>query len=96
MAVKRRSRKGNQPIKTEIASVKEEAAWVRGKFDIFDKHIRWLTALIAVSAVIPPIVILWHDRKDRVQQKQIETLMNEIEKLKQQRIVNPRKVQSIP
>ncbi len=76
-------------IKTEIGSVKIDVAWIRGKLDTFDKHITWLMALIAVAVVIPPIVISWRDRKDRIQQKQIESLMDEIEKLKQQRIVNP-------
>ena len=69
-------------IKTEIESTKIDVAWVRGKLDTFDKHITWLIALIAAAAIIPQIVIAWRDRKDRVQQKQIETLMEEIEKLK--------------
>ncbi len=76
-------------IKTDIISIKEDVAWLRGKLDTFDKHFTWLMALIAVAVVIPPIVISWRDRKDRVQQRQIETIMEEIEKLKQQRIVNP-------
>jgi septal ring factor EnvC (AmiA/AmiB activator) len=76
-------------IKTEIGSVKIDVAWIRGKLDTFDKHITWLMALIAVAVVIPTIVISWRDRKDRVQQRQIESLMEEIEKLKQQRIVDP-------
>ena len=70
-----------ESVKTEIESVKEEVAWIRGKLDTFEKHVTWLLALIAVAAVVPPIAISWRSRKDRLQERQIETLMNEIEKL---------------
>jgi len=45
--------------------------------------------LIVVAVGIPQLVIAWHSRKDRTLEKQIEVLTQEIETLKQQRIVNP-------
>lgn len=77
----------NKPIKTEIESIKIDVAWLRGKLDTFEKHITWLIALIAVAVAIPPIVTSWRERKERVQQRQIESLIEDIEKLKQ-RIAN--------
>ena len=72
----------NTPIKTDVS-------WIRGKIDTLDKQISWLMVLIVVAVGVPQIVIAWRSRKDRDQQKQIEELKQEIEILKQQRIVSP-------
>ena len=70
------------PIKTDVA-------WLRGKMDNLDKQISWLMVLIVVAVGLPQAIIAWRGRKDRALEKQIETLTQEIETLKQQRIVNP-------
>ena len=48
-----------------------------------------LMAVIGVPLVILTIMIGWRSVKDNPQQKEIDTLRQEIETLKQQRIVNP-------
>ena len=74
-------------LDTRLRTVETNVAWARGKLDSLDKHINWLMALIVVAVGIPQLVIAWRSRKDRVLEKQIETLTQEIETLKQQRIV---------
>ena len=72
-----------------LRAVETDVAWTRGKLDSLDKNINWLMALIVVAVGIPQLVIAWRSRKDRALEKQIETLTQEIETLKQQRIVSP-------
>ena len=72
----------NTPIKTDVA-------WLRGKMDSLDKQISWLMVLIVVTGGLPQAIFAWRGRKDRALEKQIETLTQEIETLKQQRIVKP-------
>ena len=76
-------------LDTRLRTVETDVAWTRGKLDRLDKHINWLMALIVVAVGIPQLVIAWRSRKDRALEKQIETLTQEIETLKQQRIVSP-------
>ena len=76
-------------LDTRLRTVETDVAWTRGKLDSLDKHINWLMALIVVAVGIPQLVIAWRSRKDRALEKQIETLTQEIETLKQQRIVSP-------
>ena len=45
--------------------------------------------LIVVAVGLPQIIIAWRSRKDQALEKQIEALAQEIETLKQQRIVQP-------
>ena len=90
--VKAEITKTNDKIDTldaRLRTVETDVAWTRGKFDSLDKHINWLMVLIVVAVGIPQLVIAWRSRKDRSLEKQIETLTQEIETLKQQRIVNP-------
>ena len=90
--VKAEITKTNDKIDTldaRLRTVETDVAWTRGKLDSLDKHINWLMALIVVAVGIPQLVIAWRSRKDRSLEKQIETLTQEIETLKQQRIVNP-------
>lgn len=76
-------------LDTRLRAVETDVAWTRGKLDSLDKNINWLMALIVVAVGIPQLVIAWRSRKDRALEKQIETLTQEIETLKQQRIVSP-------
>ena len=48
-----------------------------------------LIALIVLAVGIPQILIAWRSKMDRAQGKRIEELSQEIERLKQQRIVKP-------
>ena len=72
----------NTPIKTDVA-------WLRGKMDNLDKQLSWLMVLIVVAVGLPQAIIAWRGRKDRALEKQIETLTQEIETLKQQQIIRP-------
>ena len=76
-------------LDTRLRTVETDVAWTRGKLDSLDKHINWLMALIVVAVGLPQAIIAWRSRKDRSLEKQIEVLTQEIETLKQQRIVNP-------
>jgi hypothetical protein len=92
-----------KPIKADIVTLKTDVAWIRGKFEGIDKQFEGvnqrithetnvsygLIALIVAAIAIPQIIVAWRSRKDRLLEKQIETLTQEIETLKQQRIVNP-------
>ena len=72
-----------------LRTVETNVAWTRGKLDSLDKHINWLMALIVVAVGVPQVIVAWRSRKDRALEKQIETLTQEIETIKQQRIVSP-------
>jgi len=76
-------------LDTRLRTVETDVAWTRGKLDSLDKHINWLMALIVVAVGLPQVTIAWRSRKDRTLEKQIETLTQEIETIKQQRIVSP-------
>jgi len=78
-----------KPIKADIETLKTEVAYVRGKLDILDKYVIALIALIVIAVGAPQIVIAWRSRRDRTLEKQIETLTQEIETIKQQRAVSP-------
>ena len=91
------------PIKADIVTLKTDVAWIRGKNEGIDKQFEGvnqrimhatnlsygLIALIVAAIAIPQIMMAWRSRKDRSLEKQIETLTQEIETLKQQRIVQP-------
>lgn len=76
-------------IKTEIGSVKENVASLNGRVGGLEKQMIFLMAIIVVAVGIPQIIIAWRTKRERAQEKQIETLIREVEALKQQRIVNP-------
>lgn len=83
------------PIKVEIASVKGEVAQVQRELDRFGRNIIWFIIIFAVAGIIPQRIVAWRKRRLRLQEEQIQKkknqaeLITEIEKLKQQRIVNP-------
>lgn len=91
-------------LKTEIAQsekrmkehvdTKFEAADT--KFDSINNRINLVVGfvsgrmmLVVVTVGIPQVIIAWRGNNEREQDKRIEQLTQEIEALKQQRIVNP-------
>jgi hypothetical protein len=85
-----------KPIKADIVTLQTDVAWVRGKLDGIDKQITHgtnitygLMALIVAAVVIPQILIMLRSGRDRALERQVEMLTQEVETLKQQRIVNP-------
>ena len=66
------------------------------KFEGFEKRINLvvgfvsgLMILVVVTVGIPQVIIAWRGNNEREQDRRIEQLTQEIESLKQQRIVNP-------
>ena len=82
-----------QTVKTElkdaIASVKEDVASLSGRVDGVKKLITWLMVIIVAIVGIPQVVVLWRSKKDRILEKQVETLTQKIEALEKQRIQSP-------
>ena len=69
-------------ITQQVDSLKTPVAWLIGILVA-------VIALIGIPLVVLTIMIGWRSVKDNAQAKQIETLTQEIDSLKQQRIVNP-------
>ena len=69
-------------ITQQVDSLKTPVAWLIGILVA-------VIALIGIPLVVLTIMIGWRSVKDNAQAKQIETLTQEIETMKQQRIVNP-------
>ena len=69
-------------ITQQVDSLKTPVAWLIGILVA-------VIALIGIPLVVLTIMIGWRSVKDNAQAKQIEVLTQEIEALKQQRIVNP-------
>ena len=78
-----------KPVKADISTLKTDVASLSGRVNGIEKMMTWLMVLIVVAVGVPQVVIAWRSRKDRSLEKQIETLTQEIETLKQQRIVSP-------
>ena len=114
----------HKPIKAEIASLKNDVSWIRGKLEGIDKQFDGvdkqfesvdkqfesvdrqfesvgkqishatnvtyglMVSLIVAAVGIPQIVKAWRGRRDSEQARRIEELSQEIETLKQQRIVS--------
>ena len=79
-------------IKTDIGTLKEGIARLDGRMDGIEKQVAHATnvtygliALIVVAIGIPA----WFGKRDRDQERKIEELRQEIETLKQQKIVSP-------
>ena len=90
----------NEKIDDKFDSINDKFDSINGKFDSingkFDRQNNIIIACIGIPLAILAIGatvwgILTHRRsgKDRALERQIETLTQEIETLKQQRIVNP-------
>ncbi len=92
-----------KPIKADIVTLQTDVAWMRGKFETRDtqfesvdkeipqaKYVYYgLIALIVAVIAAPLIPFVQEIRRDRALERQVEKLTQEIETLKQQRIVNP-------
>ena len=71
----------------EYVDVKFES--VEGKIILVVGFILVLIVFIVVTVGIPQILLAWRGKSEREQDKRIKELAEEIEALKQQRIVNP-------
>ena len=89
LIVKEEIREEIEPIKTDISTLKTDVASLSGRVNGIEKMMTWLMVIIVVAVGLPQVVIAWRSRKDRALEKQIEILTQEIETLKQQRIVSP-------
>ena len=78
-----------EPIKTELGSVKENVASLNGRGGGLEKQMIFLMAIIVVAVGIPQVIIAWCTKRERARERQIDTLIREVEALKQQQIVNP-------
>ena len=72
----------NDHTDVKIDSLKTPVAWLIGILVA-------IVALIGLPLVFLTIIVGWRSVKDNSQEKQIEALTQEIEMLKQQRVVNP-------
>ncbi|MCE2413076.1 hypothetical protein J4G07_03640 [Candidatus Poribacteria bacterium] len=80
------------PIKSDISTLKEDVARLDGRMNGVEKQVAHATnvtygliALIVVAIGIPA----WRGKRDHDQERKIEELRQEIETLKQQKIVSP-------
>ncbi len=72
-------------LDTRTQQVEKDVASLTGRIDGTEKLITWLIVIIVAIFGIPQIVVLWRNRTDeRELKKQVETLTQEIEKLKKQ------------
>ena len=86
-----------QELKAEIASSEKSIKeYINIRIDSVEKRLstyNWviyvLMPLIVATIGIPTAMIAWRSGRDRSLERQVETLTQEIETLKQQRIVNP-------
>ena len=84
-------------LKTEITSAgKRMKEYTSQEVEAFEKQLNplfwWvisLIGLIALAIAAPQAFLAWQSRKDRALEKQIETLTEEIERIKQQQILRP-------
>ena len=85
-----------QELKAEIASSEKRIKdYIDAKIEGVDKRLstyNWviyvLMPLIVATIGIPTAIMAWRSGKDRSLERQVETLTQEIETLKRQRIVN--------
>ena len=86
-----------QELKAEIASSEKRVKeYISIRVDSVEKRLstyNWviyvLMPLMVATIGIPTAIMAWRSGKDRSLERQVETLAQEIETLKQQRIVNP-------
>ena len=86
-----------QELKAEIAGVKQELRAeiakseknLKEQITLLTNFVYGLIVLIVAAVAIPQLIMVWRSEKERSLERQIQTLTQEIETLKQQRIVNP-------
>ena len=87
-------------VKSEISAsekrmkehISQEIKTVNTKIEGNDdqlSQIFWLVIALMGLIALPQVFLAWRSRKDSTLERQIQTLTQEIETLKQQRIVNP-------
>ena len=84
-------------LKTEIAGVKKDLGediaksetHLRDRITFLANLVYALIALIVAAIAIPQLIMTWRSGSNRALEKQVEMLTQEVETLKQQRIVNP-------
>ena len=87
-------------VKSEIGAsekrmkeyISQEIKTVNAKIEGNDKRLSqifWIVIALMGLIALPQALVAWRSRKDSALEKQIEVLRQEIETLKQQRIVNP-------
>ena len=79
-------------IKADIGTLKEDIAWLDGRLTGFEKQVAHATNLTygLIALIVVAIGIsAWHGKRDRDQERKIENLRQEVEMLKQQKIVSP-------
>ena len=85
-------------LKTDMGWTRGTIAGIDQRFELIGKQITWLMVIVGVAVGIPltiiTIIVALRSRSEQIQEKlsqdqaqQIETLKEEIEMLKQQRIV---------
>ena len=92
LIVKEEIKEEIKPLKADIDGLKTDVARLDGRLTGVEKQVTHATnvtygliALIVVAIGIPA----WRGKRDRDQERKIEALTQEIETLKQQRIVGP-------
>ena len=85
-----------ESVDKQFASVGKQFEGIYKQFDSVNQRITHATnvsygliALIVSAIAIPQVIVAWRSRKDRAVEKQLETLTQEIEALKRQKIVGP-------
>ena len=84
-------------LKTEIAGVKKDLGediaksetHLRDRITFLANLVYALIALIVAAIAIPQLIMTWRSGSNRALERQVEMLTQEVETLKQQRIVNP-------
>ena len=84
-------------LKAEIAGVKQELRAeiakseknLKEQITLLTNFVYGLIALIVAAVAIPQLIMVWRSEKERSLERQLQTLTQEVETLKQQRIVNP-------
>ena len=86
-----------QELKAEIAGVKQELRAeiakseknLKEQITLLTNFVYGLIVLIVAAVAIPQLIMVWRSEKERSLERQLQTLTQEVETLKQQRIVNP-------
>ena len=76
----------NGALKAEVAKSEKN---VKEQITRLTNFVYGLIVLIVAAVAIPQLIMTWRTGKERSLERQIQTLTQEIETLKQQRIVNP-------
>ncbi len=75
-------------IDVRMNSVNIEVDGVEKRVEFLAYMVYALIALIVGAIAIPQLIVTWRSGRDRSLERQVETLTQEVETLKQQRIVN--------